>query len=504
MACSPARVRAHKETVVIKASFAANRPEGAYALAVTVRGEDTLHDRLSALPEASRSLVVRAAEAQRFDRDPGTIAETFIDDDGAARRLLLVGVGGAGDDNAGERAGSALAARLLISGETRLVVDAAGLDAATAARLAFAASARSWRYDLYRTKLPRKQKPTLEEIVVVADDDGARDAFAREAAVLAGLDLTRSLVSEPANIVYPESFVERARAALEPLGVAFEVLDEPAMRKLGMGALLGVAQGSVRPPRLLAMRWNGGGEEAPVVFVGKGITFDTGGISIKPAAGMEAMKWDMGGAGAVTGAMMALATRKAKANVVGVCALAENMPDGNAQRPGDIVTSMSGQTIEVINTDAEGRLVLADAMTWAQRQYKPKVMIDLATLTGAMIISLGHEYGGLFANDDDLALQLSGAGKASGDKLWRLPMGEAYNKIMDSQIADMRNAGSRDAGSITAACFLGRFVEEGVKWAHLDIAGMVWADKPGTLHDKGATGFGVALLDRFIADNFEG
>jgi len=488
---------------VIKASFAAQRPEGAYALAIPVRGDDMLHDRLSGLPEATRSLVVRAAEAQRFEREPGTIAEIFIDQDGATRRLLLAGIGGAGDENAGERVGSALAARLLASGETKLVVDAAGLDAATAARIAFAGSARSWRYDLYRTKLPRKQKPTLEEIVIVGAD-GADAAFAHHKALLAGLDLTRSLVSEPANIVYPESFVERARKALEPLGVEFEVLDEAAMKTLGMGALLGVAQGSVRPPRLLAMRWNGGGDGAPVVFVGKGITFDTGGISIKPAAGMEAMKWDMGGAGAVTGAMMALASRKAKANVVGVCALAENMPDGNAQRPGDIVTSMSGQTIEVINTDAEGRLVLADAMTWAQGRYEPKVMIDLATLTGAMIISLGHEFGGMFANDDDLAVQLAGAGKASGDKLWRMPMGEAYNKIMDSQIADMRNAGSRDAGSITAACFLGRFVEEGVKWAHLDIAGMVWADKPGTLYDKGATGFGVAVLDRFIADNHEG
>jgi leucyl aminopeptidase len=218
---------------------------------------------------------------------------------------------------------------------------------------------------------------------------------------------------------------------------------------------------------------------------------------------MEAMKWDMGGAGAVAGAMKALAGRKAKANVVGICVLAENMPDGKAQRPGDVVTSMSGQTIEVINTDAEGRLVLSDAMTWAQRQYKPETMIDLATLTGAMIISLGHEYGGLFSNDDALAQKLSAAGLATGDKLWRMPMGDVYDKMMDSQIADMKNAGAREAGSITAATFLQRFVEENVKWAHLDIAGMVWAEKPGTLWDKGATGYGVALLDLFIADNFE-
>jgi leucyl aminopeptidase len=275
------------------------------------------------------------------------------------------------------------------------------------------------------------------------------------------------------------------------------------MAELGFGALLGVGQGSVRPPRLLVMRWNGGGAGKPVVFVGKGITFDTGGISIKPAAGMEAMKWDMGGAGAVTGAMTALATRKAKANVVGICALAENMPDGNAQRPGDVVTSLSGQTIEVINTDAEGRLVLADAMTWAQRTFKPEVMVDLATLTGAMIISLGHEYGGMFSNDDGLAAKLDAAGKAVGDKLWRMPMGEPYDKLIESHIADMKNVGPREGGSITAAVFLQRFVEAGVKWAHLDIAGMAWAEKASHLHDKGATGFGVALLDQFVADHIE-
>jgi leucyl aminopeptidase len=273
-----------------------------------------------------------------------------------------------------------------------------------------------------------------------------------------------------------------------------------------MGALLGVAQGSARPPFLLVMRWNGGSKAQgakPVALVGKGITFDTGGISIKPALGMEAMKWDMGGAGAVAGAMVALAGRRAKANVVGICALAENMPGGNAQRPGDVVTGLSGQTIEVINTDAEGRLVLSDAMTWVQREHKPDVMVDLATLTGAMVIALGHEYGGMFTNDDGLAGQLAAAGQESGDKLWRMPIGEAYDKLIESPIADMKNVGPREAGSITAAMFLQRFVEKGVKWAHLDIAGMAWADKPGALYDKGATGFGVALLDRFVADNQE-
>ncbi len=491
---------------MIQIRFAATRPDGAYALAIPVRGEDMLHDRLQGFDDPARTLAVRSAEAQRFEREPAAIAETFIDEGSAVRRLLLVGLGGKADETGlYEKAGGALTARLLTSGETRLVVDLTGLplDARQAARLAFGAAARSWRYDVYRTKLGRKQRPTLTDVVLVGAPEGSAEEWAHHDAVLNGLDLTRTLVTEPANIIYPETFIERVRAATDGLGIDIDVLDETAMADLGMGALLGVGQGSVRPPRLLVLKWNGGGSARPVVFVGKGITFDTGGISIKPAAGMEAMKWDMGGAGAVVGALKALAARKAKANVIGVCALAENMPDGNAQRPGDVVTSMSGQTIEVINTDAEGRLVLADAMTWAQRQFKPEVMVDLATLTGAMIISLGHEYGGLFSNDDGLAGKLYDAGLASGDKLWRFPINDAYDKMMDSPIADMKNAGARDAGSITAACFLGRFVEDGVKWAHLDIAGMVWADKAGALHDKGATGYGVALLDRFIADNHE-
>ncbi len=492
----------------MKISFASERPAGAYALALPVWSESTVADRLAALEPGTRAIAARAAEAQRFEREAASIAETFVADGDNARRLLLVGLGDRRQDEAlYEKVGGALVGKLLTSGETRLVVDLSGigLEAEAAARIGFGAAARSWRYDVYRTKLPKKQKPTLEEVVIVGAGDGAGEAWRRREALLGGLSLTRELVTEPANILYPETFVQRCRERLEPLGVEFEVLDEAQMGELGMGALLGVGQGSVRPSRLLAMRWNGGKAGAtPVVFVGKGITFDTGGISIKPAAGMEAMKWDMGGAGAVAGAMAAIAGRKAKANVVGVCALAENMPDGKAQRPGDVVTSLSGQTIEVINTDAEGRLVLCDAITWAQRNHKPEVMIDLATLTGAMVISLGHEYGGMFSNDDGLAANLAAAGMATGDKLWRMPMGDAYDKLMDSQIADMKNSGVREGGAITAATFLGRFVENGVKWAHLDIAGMVWADKPGHLFDKGATGFGVALLDRYIADNHEG
>ena len=492
----------------MKVSFESQRPEGDYALAIPVWSEDTLAERLSGLDQASRTLTAQAAEAQRFEREAASIAETFIAERDRARRLLLAGLGGSRDDDSlFEKVGGALTARLLCSGETRMVVDIAGLGVGSeaAASIAYGAAARAWRYDKYRTKLAQKARPTLQEIVIVGAEEGAESAWRDKEALLSGVSFTRELVTEPANVIFPLSLVERARANLEPLGVEIEVLDENQMAKLGMGALLGVSLGSVQPPRLLIMRWNGVGDagKKPVVLIGKGVTFDTGGISIKPAQGMEAMKWDMGGAGAVAGAMKALAARKARANVVGICGLVENMPDGKAQRPGDVVTSMSGQTIEVINTDAEGRLVLCDAITYAQREFKPEVMVDLATLTGAMIIALGHEFGGMFSNDDGLAVQLADAGLKSGDKLWRMPMGDVYNKLMDSPIADMKNAGVREGGSITAACFLGRFVDDGVKWAHLDIAGMVWSDKPGSLWDKGATGFGVALLDRFIADNYE-
>ncbi len=456
---------------------------------------------LDGLPHGAA--LAAGAKMSRFEGDAGSIIEYVHADAGVARRLLVAGIG-KGTIEEYEKAGSALTARLLTSGETALVVDAGAASAEAVARLATGLVLRGWRHDRYRTKLSAKQKPTLNNIAIVTNDPDAGAALQRAEAIIAGMSLTRELVSEPANIIYPESFVERVMH-LADLGIEIEVLDDDAMRALGMGSLLGVGQGSSRPSRLLSMRWDGtgGATPPPVVFVGKGVTFDTGGISLKSPGGMEDMKWDMGGAGAVVGAMKALAGRKANAHVVGVCALVENMPDGNAQRPGDVVTSMSGQTIEVINTDAEGRLILCDAMTWVQRKYAPKVMIDLATLTGAIIVSLGHEYGGMFANDDGLATQLTAAGATAGDPLWRMPLGDAYNKLIDSPIADMKNVGPREAGSITAAQFLQRFVDEGVKWAHLDIAGMVWASKPGAVWDKGATGYGVRLLDRFVADNYE-
>lgn len=447
-----------------------------------------------------------AIAAARFKGEAGSVVEFFAPFDGGIRRIVLLGIG-VGTDADWRKAGGALTAKLLTTASSAsLILTGLGTkpSASAVAEFAGAAVQRGWRHDVYRTKLPESAKPTLTRIAIVDADTDAEAAYARIHAVNGGLELTRTLVSEPPNKLYPETFVERVLADVEGLGLEVTVLDEAQMRDLGMGALLGVSQGSVREGRLLVLKWNGGAADAETLaLVGKGVTFDTGGISIKPAAGMEDMKWDMGGAGAVAGAMKAIAARKAKANVVGVMGLVENMPDGNAQRPGDIVTSMSGQTIEVINTDAEGRLVLCDALTWVQKTHSPSTIVDLATLTGAMIISLGNEHGGLFANDDSLADALLAAGKETDEKLWRFPLNDAYDKLIDSQIADMKNVGPRGGGSITAAQFLKRYIHEGVAWAHLDIAGMVWSDKPGVNHDKGATGYGVRLLDRFVAARFE-
>ena len=376
-----------------------------------------------------------------------------------------------------------------------------------AAEIAFGALLRSYRFDKYRTKEKPEAKPALQTVNVLTSDPAAAEKiFEQREAVAGGIFLTRDVVSEPANIIYPRTFAERCRELTE-IGVEVQVLDQEQMAKLGMGAILGVAQGSVQEPYLVVMKYDGdpgASDKRPVAFVGKGVTFDTGGISIKPAAGMEDMKWDMGGAGVVLGLMKALAARKAKVNAVGVVGLVENMPSGNAQRPGDIVTSMSGQTIEVLNTDAEGRLVLADALWFTQDTFKPRAMINLATLTGAIIVALGSEHAGLFSNNDELSEQLTAAGRKVGEKLWRLPMNDAYDKAINSDAADVKNiAGNRDAGSIIGAQFLQRFVNN-VPWAHLDIAGVTWAKKDNGTVPKGSTAFGVRLLDRYVADVFEG
>ncbi len=462
------------------------------------------------LPDDLPTTIAQGAEASRFKGKTGQVFEGFHEADGKVVRLALVGAGkkkDAGRMAALEKAGAALTAKYLTSGEEALAIDFAssGLDAEEAAAVLLGARLRSWRWDTYRTKMRDEQKRTLKTVHAVGAAEGTDAAWEDAQAVAKGVEFTRELVAEPANVIYPQSFVERCQERFKGTGVEIQVLDEDEMRTLGMGALLGVGQGSRRDSKLLVIKWMGGkASEKPTLFVGKGVTFDTGGISLKPPGGMEDMKWDMGGAGAVAGAMLALAGRKAKANIVGVCGLVENMPDGNAQRPGDIVTSMSGQTIEVINTDAEGRLVLCDALTWVQKEFSPKTVVDLATLTGAMMIALGHEHGGVFSNDDKLADNLLAAGKASGDKLWRFPLAPEYDKLIDSPIADMKNVGPRWAGSITAAQYLQRFIEDGVNWAHCDIAGMVWADKPGATWGKGATGYGARLIDRFVRDSVEG
>lgn len=460
---------------------------------------------LSGLDQA----LVEGAAAARFSGRVGQVFEGFGAEAGALRRTALAG---AGESDAGERrvnleqAGAALTAKYLVSSERAMVLDlgAAGLSADEAAAVLLGLRLRGWRHDKYRTRLAADKRPSLETVHVINAPAGTEAAWEREAALATGVEFTRGLVTEPANIIYPESFVAACEQAFAGTGAEITVLGEAEMIQLGMGALIGVGLGSDRESKLLAIRWNGGTPgDKPTLFVGKGVTFDTGGISIKPALGMEDMKWDMGGAGAVAGAMLALVNRKARANVIGVMGLVENMPDGKAQRPGDIVTTMSGQTVEVLNTDAEGRLVLCDVLHWAQEQYDPARIVDLATLTGAMIISLGNEYGGMFANDDALAAQLDAAGKASGDKLWRMPLSPNYDKLIDSPVADIKNIGPREAGSITAAQFLQRFIRNGTPWAHLDIAGMVWSSKPGLTWEKGATGYGVRLLDQFVRDVVE-
>jgi leucyl aminopeptidase len=454
--------------------------------------------------------LVEGAAASRFTGRAGQLFEGFASLSGAVRRIAIVGAGEASGAERRldcERAGAALTAKYLVSGERVMVLDLgqAGLSADEAAAVLLGLRLRAWRHDTYRTRLTADKRPSLETVHVTGAPAGTEVAWEREAALAKGVEFTRGLVTEPANIIYPASFVAACEEAFAGTGAEITVLGEAEMEALGMGALIGVGQGSERESKLLAIRWNGGAaSDKPTVFVGKGVTFDTGGISLKPPPGMEDMKWDMGGAGAVAGAMLALVTRKAKANVIGVMGLVENMPDGKAQRPGDIVTTMSGQTVEVLNTDAEGRLVLCDALHWAQEQYDPARIVDLATLTGAMIISLGNEYGGMFANDDTLAAQLIAAGLTTGDKLWRMPLGPNYDKLIDSPVADIKNVGPREAGSITAAQFLQRFVKNGTPWAHLDIAGMVWSQKPGHTWEKGATGYGARLLDQFVRDVVEG
>ncbi len=497
----------------MKISFSEFEPPRAGAVVVGVWEGGALTATARQLDETTGGVLTRAlAASPRFRGKRNDLVPVIAPPNLSVSRVVLAGLGKpeAVDARGFEDLGGTLLAHLNGVGEIAATFAIDLDDAATvppgdaAAHLALGAALRGYRFDKYRTTEKPERKPSLAKLTVASPAaSAARKAYKDLAATAEAVAFTRDLVSEPANIIYPETLAGQA-AGLSALGVDVEILDEERMRALGMGAILGVAQGSVRPPRLVVMRWMGGEEgAAPLAFIGKGVTFDTGGISIKPSAGMGEMKWDMAGAGVVIGLMRLLATRAAKVNAVGIAGLVENMPSGTAMRPGDIVTSMSGQTIEVLNTDAEGRLVLADALWHCQDRFKPALMIDLATLTGAIVVALGHDRAGLFANDDALAEKLLAAGKVVGEKLWRLPLDDTYNKAIDSDVADVKNiAGDRAAGSIIGAQFVQRFVNK-VPWAHLDIAGVAWSKKDAPTVPKGATAFGVRLLDRFVADNYE-
>jgi len=502
---------------MIKISFAADTAiPSNHSLVVTVAESQKLGKAGAKLDKKLGGLLKRAMKDGHFTGAADKTLTILSPAKTRLSRIILVGIGKADavtDQSAKSVGGAAYVAVGGKEAQAALLADDHAGNALSladfAANLGAGAKLRSFRFDKYMTKQKPEQKHQLKSISILsADFAEARRAYVAQDKVADAVHLARELVSEPGNVIFPDSLAAQC-AELEKLGVEVEILDEEQMQQLGMGALLGIAQGSEKPPRLVTMTWTGdphSRDTRPVALVGKGVTFDTGGISLKPAASLMThnMKYDMAGSAAVIGTIKALAGRKAKANVVGVVGCVENMPDGNAIRPGDIVTSMSGQTVEVLNTDAEGRMVLADAVWYAQDQFNPRCVIDLATLTGAIIISLGGEYAGIFSNDDKLSDQLTAAGKAVDEKLWRFPLGDAYDKQLDSTVADMKNIGNAgEAGSITGAQFIKRFVKKGTPWAHLDIAGVADQGKDSTLYGKGATGFGVRLLDRFIADNFE-
>ena len=456
--------------------------------------------------------IARAAAAAGFSGKAKTVLDLLAPAGADFDRLILIGTGAPAEisekdwvDLGGAAAGA------LGKADAATVVferpDGAAPGTTAAADFALGMKLRAYAFDNYKTdgngNGDGDGRKTPVKVTLALDDlSGARTAWAARAAIAEGVLMARDLVNEPPNVLGPVAFAERAKG-LKALGVEVEVLTETQMKKLGMRALLGVAQGSAQPPRLVVMRWNGGpAKEKPIAFVGKGVVFDTGGISIKPASGMEDMKGDMAGAAAVTGLMRTLAGRKAKVNAVGVIGVVENMPDGAAQRPGDIVTAMTGRTIEIINTDAEGRLVLADAVAYTEQRFKPKFMIDLATLTGAIIIALGHHYAGMYATDDALAAALAAAGEATGERVWRMPLAKEYDKQIDSKFANVKNSGGRDGGSITAAHFIKRFVKD-TPWVHLDIAGTGFGSPQSEVNRSWASGWGVRILDRLVADNYE-
>jgi leucyl aminopeptidase len=454
-------------------------------------------------------LIARAAEADGFTGKSATALDVIAPAGLKVSRLVVIGCGKVSDLKEKDflKLGGIAAGKAPAAAKQATVVaelpDAA-MSPEAVAQLAIGATLRSYSFDRYKTKKKEgEDKPAaLDLVIAVANPAAAKRAWVHSEGLAEGVVWARDLVNEPANVLYPEEFARRT-TALRKLGVLVEVLDVKAMKRLGMNSLLGVGQGSVHESRLVIMRWNGGKRAAaPISFIGKGVCFDTGGISIKQAGGMEDMKGDMAGAAAVVGLMHVLASRKAKANVIGAIGIVENMPDGNAQRPGDIVKTMSGQTIEIINTDAEGRLVLADVLHYVGTKYKPQFMIDLATLTGAIIVALGQEFAGLFANDDKLAERLAAAGEATGERVWRMPLAPEYDKMIDSKFADMKNTGGRHGGAITAAQLLARFVGK-TPWAHLDIAGTALGSPQSDISKGWTSGWGVRLLDQFVRDNYE-
>jgi leucyl aminopeptidase len=444
-----------------------------------------------------RRAVTRLAESSVFAKaEPGSVHPLAYPSGLAASALLVVKLERRPSAEEARKAGAAIAAAGFKKPITVLAPTLTRV-----ADLALGMALRAYEFDAYR-KREEGESPEQRAVFQVRDPEAAQAAFAPLAAQAAGVFFTRDLVNEPANVLTTTEFARRLEE-LRELGVEVEVLEEPALEELGMRTLLAVGQGSESPSKVVVMQWKGGGDAAPVALVGKGVVFDTGGISIKPAQGMEEMTMDMGGAGVVSGVMKTLGLRKAAANVVGLVGLVENMPDGRAQRPGDVVRTMKGDTVEVINTDAEGRLVLADVLWYAQDRFAPRAMVDLATLTGAVIVALGHVNAGVFANDDALAMAFLKAAEAEGEGAWRLPLGSAYDKLLKSRIADIANVGGRAAGSVTAAQFLQRFVRDGTPWVHLDIAGTAYDAKGTDFSPKGATGWGVRALDRLIRDRYE-
>lgn len=491
---------------------AVKKPDGQVAILLTGEGP-VLPPVAQELDKQSGGAISRAIAIAGFKGKAKKSFEMIAPAGLKFDRLLVAGTGKAAEHTATDwlNLGGALGARLtaLKSGTVSILVEQGGNGLAAgeeAANLALGIVLRSYKFKKYKTKKPENGEGAdadengLSKIkICCASPDEAAAQFAQLRATGEGVILARDLVNEPANVLGPVEFAARIRA-LQEHGVEVEILEEAKLQSLKMGALLGVGQGSERPSCVAVMRWTGAKNKRakPACFVGKGVCFDSGGISIKPGQGMEDMKGDMGGAACVTGLMLALAKRKAPVNAVGVVGLVENMPDGRAQRPGDIVTSMSGQTIEVLNTDAEGRLVLADLLTFVQEYIRPKFAVTLATLTGAIIIALGKEHAGLFSNDDQLAAKLIEAGKATDEKVWRLPLGPKYDKLLDSPIADMKNIGGRDAGSITAAQFLQRFIVDDLPWAHIDIAGTAMGSPQTDINQSWGSGFGVRLLEKLV------